>query len=149
MYLIGQGADIVICAGYLCVLSAIDIRFRKLPVWMLGAGIGGAIIYQIFWSELPIVLSVAGGVTGILFLLCSKVTREAVGFGDGILILALGIYMGFWNELYLLVISFTLAAGFAMVVLVFKKFRRKTGFPFVPFLCIGYFLMIGLGAADI
>lgn len=148
MYQIGKELDVIICGVYLCILAAIDIRFRKLPIWMLLAGVGGAMIYQIVWSELPIVLSVAGGAAGIVFLLSSKVTEEALGFGDGILIVALGIYIGFWNILGLLTISFILAAGFAMVVLVLKKFHRKTGFPFVPFLCIGYFLLIGLEAVN-
>lgn len=149
MYLIGQWADVIICGGYLCILAVIDMRFRKIPIWMLGAGVGGAVIYQIVWSELPVVLSVAGGATGIVFLLCSKVTREALGFGDGILILALGIYLGFWKVISLLTIAFTLAAGFAMVVLVFKKFHRKAIFPFVPFLCTGYFLVLGMEAMKI
>lgn len=146
MYQLGQETAQALCGGYLCVLAALDIRFRRLPVWLLLAGIFCAAVYQGIWSDVPLALSMAGGATGIVFLVSGKVTEEAFGYGDGILILALGIYLGFWSLLGVLTAAFVLAAGFAMVVLVIKKFRKKTAFPFVPFLCMGYFLMCFTGA---
>lgn len=142
MYRFGLETAQIICGGYLCILSALDIRFRKLPVWLLAGGIGLAMVYQWKWSSLPLILSAAGGAVGIVFLLTGKLTEESLGYGDGLLILAMGIYLGFWKVLGLLVTAFVLAAGFAMLVLVYKKFQRKTVFPFVPFLCMGYFVML-------
>ncbi len=142
LYGIGQTG----CMLYIMGMSALDIRKKRLPVWMLAAGGVLAMIFQILWKGLPGILIAAGGAVGIVFLAVSWVTEEAFGYGDSILIGILGIYLGFWNLLNLLAVSFFLAAGTAMVVLVKQKFQRKTLLPFVPFLGVGYtVLLIGGG----
>ena len=134
MYQLSQ----VCCICYLCGLSALDVRSRRLPVSLLACGIGAACVYQVFWGTVPSGISLAGAAIGVLFLVVSKITGEALGYGDSILILGLGIYLGFWNLLGLLVIAFFIAAGFAMVVLAIRHFKRKAILPFVPFLLTGY-----------
>lgn len=133
------------CLIYLGCLSVLDIRNRRLPVWMLLAGGILAAVFQILWKGMPGVLVAAGGAVGIVFLAVSKVTEESFGYGDSILIGVLGIYLGFWNLLGLLVLTFILASGTAMAVLVKRKFRQKTLLPFVPFLGIGYAVILLLG----
>lgn len=133
------------CLLYLGSLSVMDIRSKRLPIWMLAVGGILAVGFQLLWRGIPVSLTVAGGATGIVFLAVSKVTEEAFGYGDSILIGVLGVYLGFWNLLCLLVVTFLFASGAAMVALVRKKFRRKTVMPFVPFLGIGYGLLLILG----
>lgn len=133
------------CLIYLGWLSVLDIRNRRLPVWMLLTGGILAAVFQILWKGIPGVLVMAGGAVGIVFLAVSKVTEESFGYGDSVLIGVLGIYLGFWNLLGLLVLTFILASGTAMAVLVKKRFRRKTILPFVPFLGIGYAVILLLG----
>lgn len=130
------------CGSYLFGLSVWDIWSRRIPVCLLALGAGAAALYQMLWGDVPGILSIAGAAVGVVFLIVSKVTEEAFGYGDSFLILVLGIYLGFWNLLCLLVIAFVLAAGFAMIVLAARHFKRKTVFPFVPFLEIGYLLMV-------
>lgn len=133
------------CLLYLGCLSVLDIRSRRLPVWLLVAGGVLALAFQIIWRGFPAILVVAGGAVGIVFLAVSKVTEEGFGYGDSVLIGILGVYLGFWNLLNLLVVTFLFAAGTAMAVLVKRRFRRKTVLPFVPFLGIGYVLIMLLG----
>lgn len=135
----------VFCACYLLLVSVFDIRNRCLPVCILVLGAGAAAFYQMIFGTLPGILSLAGAAVGIVFLCVSKVTEEAFGYGDSFLILVLGIYLGFWKLLCLLVVAFTLAAGFAMIVLAVRHFKRKTVFPFVPFLGAGYVLLVLFG----
>lgn len=135
----------IICACYLCVLSVWDIFRRKLPPAVLGAGILLAAGYQCIWGKRSVVLCLAGVGAGCVFLLVSKATRQAFGYGDSILILVLGIYLGFWNLLSLLVVSFCMTAAAAVGVLVTHKFNRKSTLPFVPFLGIGYVLLVLAG----
>lgn len=108
------------CLLYLGGLSVMDIRSKRLPIWMLAVGGILAIGFQLFWRGMPVSLIVAGGATGIVFLAVSKVTEEAFGYGDSILIGVLGVYLGFWNLLCLLVVTFLFASGTAMVALVEK-----------------------------
>lgn len=133
------------CLFYLGSLSVVDIRSRKIPIWLLAAGGFLAVGFQIIWGEMPGILIVLGGAVGLVFLAVSKATEEAFGYGDSILIGILGIYLGFWNLMSLLTVTFLVAAGTAMAVLVRRKFRRKTMLPFVPFLGIGYAAVLLLG----
>ena len=70
-------------------------------------------------------LVVTGGAVGLVFLAVSKVTEEAFGYGDSMVIGVLGIYLGFWNLLSMLVLTFILAAMTAMFVLTKQKFHRS------------------------
>ena len=73
-----------------------------------------------------------------MFLAVSKVTEEAFGYGDSILILIIGSFLGFWDILALLTAAFILAAAFSLILLIRSRFRRKDTFPFVPFLTAAY-----------
>ena len=48
----------------------------------------------------------AGIGVGVLFLLVSKVTEEAIGYGDSVAIMILGEYLGFWKVVVVLAAAF-------------------------------------------
>ena len=48
----------------------------------------------------------AGIGVGVLFLLVSKVTEEAIGYGDSVAIMILGGYLGFWKVVGVLAVAF-------------------------------------------
>ena len=74
-----------------------------------------------------------------LFLLVSKVTEEAIGYGDSVAIMILGGYLGFWKVVGVLAAAF-FTSGVCSVILAFRG-RVKT-MPFFPFLTLGYILML-------
>lgn len=133
------------CLVYLGSLAVLDIRNRRLPIWLLALGGVLAVGFQIFWRGMPELLIASGGMVGLVFLAVSKITKEAFGYGDSILIGVLGIYLGFWNLLSLLTAAFLFAAVTAMAVLVRQKFHRKALLPFVPFLGTGYAVILLFG----
>lgn len=135
----------VICTCYLCMLAVVDIRKRSLPLWLLGIGAVLALTYQWIAREVPTVLWLSGAAVGIGFLIISKVTEEAVGYGDGLLIGVLGIYLGIWELFCLLVTAFFLAALYAAIIMMRRKFRKKASFPFVPFLGAAYVIVLAAG----
>ena len=128
----------IICMVYLSFLSWTDIKYRKIPVWSLAVGIVGAVLSHFGEKSTDWYLVVLGLTTGLVFIGISKVTRENFGYGDSILILALGIFLGFWNVLSLLCIAFFLAAIYSIFLLIRCRCSRKKSFPFIPFLAIGY-----------
>lgn len=81
----------------------------------------------------------AGIGVGVLFLLVSKVTEEAIGYGDSVAIMILGGYLGFWKVVGALAVAF-FTSGVCSVILAFRG-RVKT-MPFFPFLTLGYILML-------
>lgn len=128
----------VIFAGYLGVLTVMDIRNKRLNLLFLLSGFLLMAAGFLCKREIhPLLLATGAGV-GLVFLLASRVTGESFGYGDSILIMIMGGFLGFWDILSLLTAAFLLAAVFSVIMLVRKKFNRKTAFPFVPFLMIAY-----------
>lgn len=82
--------------------------------------------------------AISGAVPGIVLGIISGITREAVGYGDVWIITLLGIYLGIWDTVTLVCIAFFFSSIAAVGCLVWKKFRRDTRIPFVPFLTAAY-----------
>ncbi len=128
----------IVFAVFLVVLAVADVKKKRLPLLLLLSG-GFFIIAQSFCDrDISVISLAAGGMTGVLFLFVSMITKEAFGYGDSILILIMGTFLGFWDILYLLMGAFLMAAVFSAVMLIKTRFDRKASFPFVPFLTIAY-----------
>lgn len=128
----------VVFAGYLGVLTVMDIRYKQLNLLFLLSGVVPVTVGWFCGSGIHPLLSVTGAGVGLIFLLASRVTEESFGYGDSILILIMGGFLGFWNILSLLTAAFLMAAVFSVIMLIRKRFSRKSAFPFVPFLMIAY-----------
>ena len=77
---------------------------------------------------------------GILALLIAKVSRESIGYGDGWLLLALGL--GRSGEEMAAVIGIAVCAAGICALLLCVLFRKNGTYkmPFVPFLLLGYLI---------
>lgn len=130
----------LVCFCVLAGASAADICFRKIPVKLLLAMNAAAVFYQLAVKEISMIL-VAGGIgVGIFSLAMSKFTGEGIGYGDSLCMLSLGIYLGLWNVLEVLAITFFILTVGAVFLLLQKKMSRKCTLPFFPFLTAGYLL---------
>lgn len=125
-------------ALYLLILTVMDIRTRKLHLGILLLGFPLAASGRIIVGNIPAALVIAGGASGALFVIVSRVTEEAFGYGDSILITITGIFLGIWDLLSMLVTAFFLSAVFSGIMISRKKYTRKSAFPFVPFLAAAY-----------
>ena len=145
---INRMVDIVVLL-ILTGLSVSDIRNKKVSRRVLT--LWG--ILTVFWKivdfyqirvflekmEQTNVDDLAGIGVGVLSLLVSKVTEEAIGYGDSVAIMILGGYLGFWKVVGVLAAAF-FTSGVCSVILAFRG-RVKT-MPFFPFLTLGYILML-------
>ncbi|HJD34146.1 MAG TPA: A24 family peptidase [Candidatus Mediterraneibacter tabaqchaliae] len=132
--------------AYISVLAIMDFRSRKLPLKFL---LSGFLIVAGGWicrEDLSPVLAAAGGCTGLVFLFISRISGEAFGYGDSILILVIGCFIGFWDLMYLLLGAFSIAAVFSAAMMIRHRFNRKSSFPFVPFLAAAYMGGMFIGA---
>ena len=123
---------------YIAALAVMDFKYRKLPLKTLLSGLFIAAAGCLCGREISPVLLATGGCMGIVFLLISRVSGESFGYGDSILILIIGIFLGFWNLMHLLLGAFSMAAVFSAVMMIKHRFNRKSSFPFVPFLAAAY-----------
>lgn len=104
----------------------------------LGTGI------QIFEGSVSLGAWFGGILLGAALLFLAFVTREEIGYGDGWLVLVMGMSLG----LKFSFLSFLLALGISALVggclLIFRKVRRNYRLPFAPFLLAGSVLSLAL-----
>lgn len=82
--------------------------------------------------------AVGGALIGICAVGLSMLSREQIGRGDGLVIAALGIALGFRECLATVCLASVIMALVSVVVLLLKKGNRKTRLPFIPALFVGY-----------
>jgi leader peptidase (prepilin peptidase)/N-methyltransferase len=86
-----------------------------------------------------------GAAIGGFVILTSMITSGKIGLGDGILLCITGLGLGFWGNLELFCLALSLAAGLSIMLLIFRLADRKKSIPFVPFLFVGYLILIASG----
>lgn len=127
---------------FLAVLSVEDIKEKTLSLrnliifGLLGLG------YFLLYTE-PDISAFFGRVfPGILLLMLARLTKESIGYGDGLVVMDLGLWIGERPTLYVLWVAASAAGIWGIVQLIRKK---KETIPFVPFLLFGMgVVMVGL-----
>lgn len=127
----------LVAGGFLLLLTGYDIRYKTIPVIPVIVMGGMLLTYRVWngtgWMEL-----LGGCLPGVIFLLISLLTREKIGSGDGLVLLALGCGFAIEEVVGIVGMALFFAAIVAIVLLVVKKASRKTEIPFVPFLFLGF-----------
>lgn len=135
MFEMWKSIIVTVCLGY---FSVEDIRKRELsglPLALAGIiGIGLSIgegtcqNWQALLRLLP----------GLVCLGLGWITREGIGYGDGLLILCLGCFLSLPQLLSVCFSALTLAGAAAIFLLLVLSKGKKTQIPFAPFLLAGY-----------
>ena len=120
----------------------VDYRKRELPVIYIGVGFGVGLILRLVIGEPTLLELFLGCLVGAVFLLISGFSREAIGYGDSLMIIATGASLGLIDNVLLMLCALMLAALFSIGLLILKKMKRKDEIPFVPFLLGGYVLLL-------
>lgn len=122
-------------------LSYMDIKYKEIPlaVIMIYAGMG-LVTDCILKTDISYIL--LSSVPGIVLLILSLVTDEMIGSGDGLTILALGIWMGLRLTLSTLFLGILFVCFFSFLTIVFNKAFGKRmepdyQIPLIPFLFSG------------
>lgn len=112
------------------ICSAEDYREKRISSWKLLLYAGLVFLYGIWEYSTQgeehgrwILSSILGSIPGAFLLITGKISQEAVGYGDGLAVLLIGISMGFWEALGIL---FTASVG-ACFVSLYLILRRKCG----------------------
>lgn len=139
---IGTGNNIIegMAIIYMSVCAIFDIRHREIPLlWILFgiAAAAGVDMWRITEGVFTITAVGFSLLPGAFLLLTGFCTREKVGYGDGLLLLAVGLFFGVYRCFLALCVGLVFAAGAALFLLVFRKAERSSRIPFVPFLLIG------------
>lgn len=84
----------------------------------------------------------AGFSVGLVLLLLAWITGGSVGAGDGMMLMVCGIYMGFWENINLLMTALIMAGIIALFMIAVKKKGRNYRLPFVPFVLAAYLFQL-------
>lgn len=114
-------------------------QIRSLPLLLLAAAGGGLSVAVGDWSDWTVVWRF---LPGAVTLLLAWLTRENIGYGDGLVVLCLGCYLSVWEILDLCMAALMMSGFVALFLLLVKKKNRKTEIPFIPFLQAGYGLLL-------
>ncbi|MBQ6549869.1 MAG: prepilin peptidase [Lachnospiraceae bacterium] len=113
-----------------------DVRTRLVPVWFAGIFSACALLYHLLFTTSMLKEVVFGALMGLLFIGISRISRGALGMGDAILILSLGIWCGLQDSFTVILFAFILSGLFGGIVLLVRKKKRQETLPFVPFLLL-------------
>lgn len=119
---------------FLAGLSSEDIRERQIAMCKVIFFAGLSILYRVFmrqvsWNEIGWCLFPGG-----LLLLLAILSKESIGYGDGIAVLVLGLWTGGWFTLTVVCAGIMLSGIWGMICIL----RKKTDpIPFIPFLLLG------------
>lgn len=148
----------VLLLGFLFAAAWVDYKTKAFPLWFLlvGAAVGLCLRMGAFFVFASL-SAAAGGVgawgkdlllsflPGVLLLLVTKVSRQQVGAGDGLLLLAAGTFLRSRFTWGLFLASLFIAAIVSVGLLLGKKKGRKQAVAFAPFVLAGYIGTLALG----
>lgn len=117
--------DVAWCL-YLWALGIADIKSFRVSRSALIYGVV-LLLVSIYFYPLDSALVLTGGVLGGVFILVSKYTKEALGYGDSMVIGLVSMWLGGYWAIY------TVGAAFAMVA-IYGAVRKIKELPFLPFL---------------
>lgn len=125
----------------LLIQSIWDIRYKEIPIVVtVISGVLGvvmAILIQRDWIDILLAL-----VPGLISLGIGRVTREAIGYGDGFLLCAMGLYVSCEDILTIGMMAIILGGLFALICLLIRIKQGKDQLPFVPFLLMAWVLHV-------
>ena len=128
--------------GWILMGSAafLDARMKAIPVRLIGfaAGVSAMASIVLVKNGLHTPQELAASLMpGAALLLVALVTHEAVGYGDGLLLLVAGPLFGWQKMLLCIPAALLLTSAVSVFLLAFKKADRKTKILFIPFLAAG------------
>lgn len=126
-----------------------DLLYKRIYLWMIGVCATMVIACLPFCENLSVTERLGGCALGFGVILLSKVTQGKIGLGDGILLCVTGLGLGFWTNTELFGIALTLAAAVSILLLLLRIADRKKSIPFVPFLLVGYVILLAVSKGNI
>lgn len=112
---------------------------KEIPLAVVWGGVSAAVVLHlegVMGEETWLSLGFSF-LPGIFFWMLSFMTREKVGYGDGWVLLMIGLFIGFVECFLVLMIGLMAESMILLVLLVFRKVHKDGEIPFVPFLLLG------------
>lgn len=124
---------------FLFICSLFDLRERQIPMIVIYVGIFASLGIRICEgikgiSLLDVIIAL---LPGICFWLLSFISHEKVGYGDGWLLIFVGVTTGFRGCLLILLVSMVLESVLVIFLLAIGRIQKDEEMAFAPFLLTG------------
>ncbi|MBQ7506057.1 MAG: prepilin peptidase [Lachnospiraceae bacterium] len=129
---------LVLVLFLLYIMSVEDVRERALSVIRILPFGAAGLILSILSAERDIAGILSGTAIGAVLIAISAVTQGKIGMGDGLVVAAVGMTLGFSLTFSLVFFSFLAGSIYALFLLVVKRKSRDTEYPYMPFLFVTY-----------
>lgn len=122
---------------FLGICAVFDIWKKEIPILLIGVFAAISLISAVIIQEWDWHIFLYSLIPGAAMLGLSSCTRESIGYGDGFVVLIMGIFLGFAKCISVVLLALFLSAIFNLVLLAFRKVNGKSQMPFTPFIAIG------------
>ena len=114
-----------------------DFKYKEIPLWftLLGGVVGIVICVREERTVFEVLVSCLPGLVVIFF---SWMTKEIIGYGDGIVLLVMGFYLSLSQVLSVGMFAVFIAGIVALILLTVFQKRGSYRIPFIPFLTLAY-----------
>lgn len=123
---------------FLIIETREDIENRELALEKLIFFLLIGLLLKIFWLHGNIAELLSGMSVGMVLLVVSYLSDEALGYGDGMVVLITGVLCGIKMTIVTVSFAFLFMSIAAMVLLVSNGFFYKERVPFVPCILAGF-----------
>ena len=128
---------------FLIPCTITDLKSKTIPIWWTVVFGISAMIYQIFWKKQKLEAILFSMIIGVTLLVAAKISNQRIGYGDGIIFLILGLWIGFWDGISLLFFSLILSSIISVYLIIVRRKGRDYRIPFIPFVTAGYIILEG------
>lgn len=128
----------ILVIGMLSIMSIMDLKWKRINLYLLIPFLVCGVICNLFYQLLPLASLIGGVAIGIVLLVVSFVTKGKIGSGDGIVLMITGLYLGFYDNLLLLLSATFLSAVVGAFILFIKGMNKNYEIPFIPFLLLSF-----------
>lgn len=128
--------------------SYLDVRYRQIPVdiiAIMGLATLMYLFYKIYVGQSSLIECSIAMLPGILFLMTSFITKEKIGYGDGIFLLFTAVWLDYKLAIWTFFFSLLICSLLSFFMLLLKKVNKDTHIPFLPFLSLGAILSLIIG----
>ena len=128
---------------YVSAMAVMDIKKREIPVipgvvCAMGIAICRLCGDRGWQSWIP------GMGIGLMLWCVSRLSRGGIGEGDALVYAVLGLVLGFFGTMEVLMISLALAAFAGIIMMLWHRVGRQYAMPFVPFTALAYAVVVCL-----